>query len=416
MMKRSLVKKIVVFFSFMVLSWVFQSFVPPPAEAMPSFTRKYNADCAMCHYPNVPRLNTLGHKFRRAGYRMPDEFNKDQDINNVSNFVSLRGRVRYEYEDGDSVSTKSEFELHDATLFYAGPFSQNFSAFTEAEFEPGNKTDGNGDPLAGGETEVALLSHIQGIMGNADHFSTFRVGQMHTLYKAGFGGFDRPTAITDARIFSDNLTSSGLKFKLKTNQRGLELAHVIDNTRLIAQVLNGVDSSGSGIHSDVGTAKDYSLTFEQIIDDMASGLTLHAYWGTWYDNNDLSVGQQYGFARYVLTANKVFPHELDGDFEIIGGFARSEDNAPSGADVEGNAFFVELEQFFDKKGFTVLVRYDYLDPNDTISDDLEERWTLGYVRTLQSRVRLAVEGEVSLDDENSSDRDYKVLTELMVNF
>ena len=44
---------------------------PQESDAIPAWARKYDADCAMCHYPVVPRLNSFGQQFRRAGYRTP---------------------------------------------------------------------------------------------------------------------------------------------------------------------------------------------------------------------------------------------------------------------------------------------------------------------------------------------------------
>jgi mono/diheme cytochrome c family protein len=42
------------------------------AEAIPAWSRKYNADCTLCHSA-WPRLNRTGYLFRRLGYRMPQE-------------------------------------------------------------------------------------------------------------------------------------------------------------------------------------------------------------------------------------------------------------------------------------------------------------------------------------------------------
>src|SRR5688500_7776420 len=53
--------------------------------AIPAWARKYNADCAMCHYAAYPRLNSFGLQYRRMGYRTPSEVNKDQDLANVNN-------------------------------------------------------------------------------------------------------------------------------------------------------------------------------------------------------------------------------------------------------------------------------------------------------------------------------------------
>ncbi len=45
------------------------------AQAMPAWSRKYNADCTLCH-TTYPRLNRTGYEFRRRGYRFEWESEK----------------------------------------------------------------------------------------------------------------------------------------------------------------------------------------------------------------------------------------------------------------------------------------------------------------------------------------------------
>lgn len=47
------------------------------AEAEPSWARKYNAKCTLCH-TTYPRLNRTGYDFRRLGYRLPGEISASQ--------------------------------------------------------------------------------------------------------------------------------------------------------------------------------------------------------------------------------------------------------------------------------------------------------------------------------------------------
>jgi mono/diheme cytochrome c family protein len=42
------------------------------AAAEPSWARKYNAECTLCH-TTYPRLNRIGYEFKRLGYRLPKE-------------------------------------------------------------------------------------------------------------------------------------------------------------------------------------------------------------------------------------------------------------------------------------------------------------------------------------------------------
>jgi hypothetical protein len=45
--------------------------MPTGAEAIPAFSKKYEAPCSMCH-ASWPRLNDVGVKFKLNGYQMPD--------------------------------------------------------------------------------------------------------------------------------------------------------------------------------------------------------------------------------------------------------------------------------------------------------------------------------------------------------
>lgn len=46
------------------------------AQAMPAWSRKYNADCTLCH-TTYPRLNRTGYEFKKRGYRFEWESEKD---------------------------------------------------------------------------------------------------------------------------------------------------------------------------------------------------------------------------------------------------------------------------------------------------------------------------------------------------
>ncbi|HEU4401414.1 MAG TPA: hypothetical protein VFT43_04860, partial [Candidatus Polarisedimenticolia bacterium] len=211
-----------------VLAAAVMALFPSPASAIPAWSRKYGVACSTCHYPAPPRLNQYGHKFRRAQYRLPEEFNKEADWKSLGNYVAMRVRMRYEYESNEATnSVTSSFNLSDATLFFAGPVSKNFSGFVELE-RPGN------------EEIVEAVVSIGGIRGKPDSFATFRAGQFHTLTRVGFGGLDRPTGITTPNALSRALVA-GNAFKLNQDQVGVEGTYVHKNWRVIGQVLNGSD-------------------------------------------------------------------------------------------------------------------------------------------------------------------------------
>jgi hypothetical protein len=355
------------------------------AKAIPAWARKYNADCAMCHYPVVPRLNSFGHQFRRAGYRTPDEFNKEQDVSKVGDFLAVRARVRFGYENKEGGIERSEFTLNDATFFYAGALTKNFSAFVESEIES------TGD--------IELVGQLQGVFGRSDRYVSIRGGQMHPLQRMGFGGFDRPTGISTNPLHSTTLTRagtiSGANFALNKDQKGIEVAYVQGRARLLGQVLNGLNQDGSGTATkgDTDPQKDYLVAYEHILDDIASGFTLFYYRGTYHQTATPSaISQRFDFSRFGVNANKIFPVSF-GFFELQGGFVRSYDNVPSsvGTDVEGNAFYVESQQVFKDTWLTFIERYALIDQDAARKNTKRQDYTLGAVMPVQTWLRAAAE-------------------------
>jgi len=372
--------------------------LPPEAQAIPAWARKYNADCSLCHYPAVPRLNKTGQQFRWAGYRMPDEFGKPQDVSDVGHFLSLRGRGRARYRDNDGSADVNRFEWHDATFFYAGAITESLSSFTELEWE--------------GKDDIGLVAQVSALFGHQGHFSTLRFGQFHTLQGVGIGGFDRPTGISRPEALdSRSLTSSGIPFRIRENQKGLELAHARNNSRILVQALNGLGiGENSGTEGEQDRQLDFLVAYEQILDDLASGFTLYGYRGVWHNG---TVSNKYSFSRYGLSANKIF----EGGAEVIGAYFRSDDNVPAvvGEDVSGNSFFVALEQFLERAETTLLARFDWIDPDDSRGSDTRQKQTLGIVHTFQRHMRLALEVNRATDDA-TDETHHQVLAEAMINF
>lgn len=415
-------------FSLLVFFSVFTFLEVSDATALPSWSRKYGMDCATCHAPAVPKLNATGHRFRKMGYRFEHEIGQTPEYKEIGNYISMRGRTRYRYEDPETGDVKSRFEFHDATLFYAGAITKNLTSFFELEWEDSD--------------EINLVAFISWFVGTPERYWTLLAGQFHVLQRVGWAGFDRPIGITSASIFdSRSLTDSTIPFRLRENQKGIEFSYGFNqDARFIAAFTNGINFDGNGNKGsfDDDTDKDFLLAYEQMIGDEGSGFTLFTYRGVFHEEPgtvvgtdatgaDIALGKsddetQFDFWRFGATG--AYADEwLDwGITEIIGGYAFSLDELPddfpitvAGKDdeLQGHAFFFELDQHLPHES-AMYFRSDFVKPDKDL--DFRQRYTFGGVYTVVDYLRLTTE-IFFLNEENKKDSDeFGVLAEAMVNF
>jgi hypothetical protein len=359
--------------------------------AIPAWARKYNADCAMCHYAAYPRLNSFGLQFRRMGYRTPAEVNKDQDMTNVSHFLTGRLRTQLAYENTKGAIERSEFRFPEAALIYAGAFSRHYSAYIHGFADNGSNVD--------------LHGHIQGMFGDEHKFFMVRIGQMHMLQQEGIGGFDRPVGITTTPVHASPLTRSTAPsvFHFDLRQKGAELSYVYGPGRLFGMISNGLDESGSGTRrvGDVDPQKDVLVGYDHILDDIASGFTLFYYNGTTHATVapvfpavPAGLSQTFSYSRFGFNVNKIFTVPGTGFFELMGGFARSYDNVPIqrvGGDVQGNAFYVESQQYLTGPELTFFERFSLIDLDGPRANSTRKDYTFGAVTPVETWLRVAAE-------------------------
>ncbi|MBI4354521.1 MAG: hypothetical protein HY595_04725 [Candidatus Omnitrophica bacterium] len=388
------------------------------AWAIPAWARKYGVSCNVCHRPNVPRLNDYGHRFRKLGYRVPEEVGEAPEYKEIGNFLSMRGRMRYEYEDFEKGQNTSRFKWNDATFFYGGANTENLSSFFEWEWEDSN--------------DIALLGQFAWLFGGPDRYAQIRLGQMHTLSRVGWAGFDRPSGISTTDVIGSTLTTTAVPFTLAKDQRGIELTVGLNkDIRLIGQVTNGLNEAGNGTSGsqDDDTEKDIMLAYEQMIGERGSGVTGVFYRGTWHQAAGTSVGgtalvdddayTQFAFYRYGLTGSWVFPTPwLAGrEGELQGGMIFAHDDVPDlyptgKSNADGQAYFVGLEQYF--KDASVFSRLDFRNVEVSGADQWRRKYTLGAARQVNDYLRLAVEGFVK--DQEAANDSFGAQAEAMFNF
>jgi hypothetical protein len=409
---------------------------PNTAMGITAFARKYGVDCRTCHEPAVPRLNAFGHQFRKMGYRMDTEMGEEakaQMYKEIGDYIAFRFRTGYSFEhlsdrqpaggEFNSFKIRNGFWTPDITLFYAGSITENLSLFAELEVSD--------------ETEVQVFG--QYVSGDPNQFFSIRLGQMHTLVRVGWAGFDRPTGITTPDALSArHLTISPVPFRLNEDQRGIDFSYnFTPEARIIAGLYNGVNFGGHGNEGtgagdnprfgDNDNAKDFLLAYEQMIGQ--SGFTLYSYYGFWDQKADPAKGifdddshTKFKFIRVGASGSwvfNIFPKGI-GSSELQGGYIYAQDwypdqypfaLEPNGKDtLRGNAFWVAAEQRLPHDS-AVFFRYDFVTrEHDTGGQRTRE--TLGAVFTFQQYLRLALEGFLYDQDSDS----WGFFAEAMLNY
>lgn len=381
------------------------------SRAIPAFARKYQANCAMCHYPVIPRLNAFGQQYRRAGYRTPAEFGKTQDFTNVNHLLAGRVRSQFLYEDQTGAINRTEFKFPDVSFFYSGAISRNFSAWIHT--------------VSSSSTNVDLHGHIQGVFGTPDSFFSFRLGQMHMLQQEAAAGFGRPTSLNLAATQSTALTDTGtpVLYTFDKRQNGIELAYVRGAGRILVQVTNGLNSQGSGNTNtgDIDADKDYMAAFDYLLDEIASGVTAVFYHGTTHGQGTTasSLGPEFNYWRTGINVSKVFPVPAFGFFELQGAYYRSHDNNPAGTPagdtVDGNAFYVESQQYITGPEVTFYERYSLIDLNLAKNNSLRQDMTFGVVTPLQTWLRVTADYTYTKNDDAQT-KAHTATVELQVNY
>lgn len=380
------------------------------SQALPAFARKYQADCAMCHYPVVPRLNAFGQQYRRAGYRTPIEFGKSQDFTKVNEMFAGRMRTQFAYEDkeGKDAIQRSEFKFPELAFYYSGAVSRNFSTWVHA-------TSSN-------STSLDFHGHIQGVFGKPEHFVSVRVGQMHMLQQQGVGGFDSPTGLSTTPVNNAPLTRTGtpVTFNFDQRQKGIELAYIRGPGRLLLQITNGLDEEGKGTAStgDIDPDKDYLVAYEHLLDDIASGFTVFYYHGTTHKTKT-GLDQEFNFWRIGVNASKIFSVPDLGFLELQGGYTRSHDNNPTepppGTDIDGNAFYVELQQYITGPEITFYERFSLIDVDLAKKNSTRKDYTIGVVTPLQTWLKVSAEYTFT-DNRDTGKTDHLATLELQINY
>ena len=398
------------------------------SHAIPAWARRYNADCSLCH-TMVPQLNTVGHKFRRLGYRMPDEFDSQQvhlsaeELTKFTNYFSARGRTRVVYSKSSGSRGRlsfSEDTQPNVTLFYAGPVTRNLSFFFEFPFEPA------------GELEVGQMTFN---LGKSDGFFFSRIGQFHQFSRVGFGALDRPISLSNAQVF--NVMVNG--FRPRLDNVGVEVGYSWGHLTGLVQVTNGIKTTGGAANEglDPNNHKDVGVLLEYLIPHHTASVSLLYVYGqapTPTDSEGTAVlgagntkyNRAYAFADYTFESIGLRPivgGGIGSDNQFITNIGQGTTGTAGGAALltaaNSTSWFTFLE--LDQKILDTLyasARFDYNDPTNKAEAVSSTRKTWmgsgGLVWSVQKYFRLA--GEYQISDNAARTTAHSAKAEAQINF
>lgn len=342
--------------------------------ALPMFGRKYDMDCVICHTQGVfPKLNDVGFKFRRAGFRLPEEIGKKQEKKFLfGDYFGAAGQdaFRATIEKDSSTGTTEKNAAFEAGEFIFYPLNGSLGKYfgTQGEFTVNTE----------GDVELEN-SNARFVYGNDHNFFTMRGGVFHAL--EGYGASDRPISINFPLFMQAqaDFNQETLFTMVEPSLLGLDVGYSYKNTNISIAVTNSIrpkvhDDEVEGTHffSKGNKPADVQITFHQILGSKGSGVTAYYYTGSSRLPEDPD-----GFVdgtNTTLFANRFHQAAFFGTYypwdrlALLAGFSwgRNKFFDPATGTINGSftnlGAFGEVD-FFPMSGLGLGARYDFFDPS-----------------------------------------------------
>ena len=334
-----------------------------PANAFPSFARKYNLPCARCH-SMVPRMTPFGYAFYRAGFRMPANNKRSYRFSDVASFIT---QVNLQRGTG-----QADIQMPEIDLAVAGPIEKNFSGLARYIHSYQTGTSSAFDEIWGQYNSS----------GRAPYWSV-RVGQFPILDGYQLLG-NRNFTATGPMLFDSTgpLTDpSQTNFALGSLERGIQLGYVNGTLYNRFSILQGVDETGTGTAALTGGQHwtDFVLQSEYLIGKEGSALGAFYYNGRTpfttlgYTDPVQRAGLFGTWAKQTGVRALGIP---DYRFELNGGFVYGHNRTTVDGQVADSWGGVTEAAIYMRNRSSLALRYDSVLSSSASATPVSDAWTI----------------------------------------
>lgn len=359
------------------------------AGAITAWSRKYGADCSMCHWKQN-KLNATGKEFLKRGHRMAGESAKTKDgaWTNISDYVSLTEKIRYQADQ--AAPDRPGFYVEALALYSGGPIDDKFSYFFEQYLHENNK--------AGADREKLAEAYLEYTSSDADDYWIFRLGQIspNLLHTHGTGGrltISRPYVLESASFASNN------PYAPRGRQYGVEIGANVWNTYGVLGIVNGTGHKVINPPGETNAAKDLYLTVEKVLDDNGSSVGFYGYKGTWSLN--AADAATTGISTTYLSTSETNFYQLGllGNYTLarisfVGGVLAGVNTPTGGTETNNLGYYVQGDLALADK-LALFGRYDGWDGNTSTANNETQQIVAGLSIEPLSAGRVALEGQMT---------------------
>lgn len=376
---------------------------PATTFAIPAWSRQAGASCNACHATPTWQLNTTGLDFLKNGHRA-EAFKMNEEIK-WDHYLSLiwKGRAWYESVDdsrtgnANTQKPRTNLEQHSFALYTGGAVADRFSYFTEIYLSENSGSTSGGNIVQGEAARKklaeAFLQYNHPLDEANETFVAVRAGEILPAILHVFGVGAR-SAEQRTVIFNEALAGNSNSYRPFSRQQGVDATLTGKHYEVTVGMVNGSDTSTTN-SIDADSHKDLYFSALYNFDEHESGLGVFYYDGKFSNyttKQDFSTALLYKNDFYRVAALGRFIREK---WRVVGVYMVGEETVnATGTKVDNRGFYALADYNFTDK-FGVFARYDYLDPNTSLSRNEVKMALLGFnmlfFQSENSAVRFNVE-------------------------